>query len=79
MARALRVYTKGDVRMIEKVGCPQPAVPIKKLTAFYPAVLQGSCGVENTPPPKRVAFDRCHDDRKPVRDGVRLDEEWECP
>jgi len=76
-AKALKVYSTSDFKQIRKVGCPQTAVFINELTVSYAAVLQRGHDLEHTSPSERAATVICDNDRESVRDGIRMDEEWD--
>ena len=76
-AKALRVYTTSDLDRIKKVGRGGLVVFISEPTTSRLEVLQGSCDVEDASSSKRAAAVRCDDDRESVRDGIRVDREWE--
>ena len=78
-AKVLRVYLTSDIEGIRKVGCPQ-VVCVNKLTISHAEILQGGNDMEDPSSSERIAIIRRDGDRKsaPVRDGVRMDGEWEC-
>ena len=76
-AKALKVYLMSDLERIRKVGCPQLVMFINELTVPYTAVLQGGHDLEDALPSERVATVGCDNERESVRNGIRMDEEWE--
>ena len=48
-----------------------------ELTVSHAAVLQAGRSLEGAPPSERAIVDRCDDGGQSVRDGIRVDEEWE--
>ena len=77
-AKALRVYKKNDFEEIRKVGGAPLIMFSNELTVPYTVVLQRGRDVEDASSPERVAAVRRDDDREstPLRDGIRVDEEW---
>jgi len=75
--KAVRVHLNDDVEKIRKAGYPQLVAFINELTAVRTEVLQGGRSVEDSSSSERVASVRRDDDRGSVRDGVRVDGEWE--
>ena len=49
---------------------------INEITASRTEILQGGRDVEDAPSSERVAARRCDNDKKTVREGVRVDGEW---
>ena len=77
--KELKLYEPSDKEKIRRVGCRWSslfAVYVDELTAPFIGVLQGSCGMERTSPPERVATARSDYDRCSICDGVGVDVEW---
>jgi hypothetical protein len=76
-ATVLKIYLTSDSERIKKVDCPRFVTLINKLTVSCAAVLRGGHDVEDPSSSKRLAVGGCDNDRKPARDGVTVDGEWE--
>jgi len=76
-AKVLRINLTSDLERIRKVGCAQLAVSINELTGSNTEVLQGGRGMGDPSPSERTPAVGCDGVREPVRDGIRVDGEWE--
>ena len=77
-AEALRVYRTSDFERIRKVG-GAPLIVSSNEPVFHTVVLQGGGDVEDASSPECVTTVRRDDVRgsPSVRDGIRVDGEWE--
>ena len=76
--KVLRTYSNSDLKKIISVGpgcVPFPCVDV--LTRPYIEVLQRGRDVEIPPASKRTIPSGSDDDRGSVRNGIRVDGEWE--
>ena len=78
-AKALRVYKTSNLERTRKVGDAPLIIFSNELTVPHTVVLQGGRNVEDASSPECVAAVRRDDYRQSVsvRDGIRVDEEWE--
>jgi hypothetical protein len=77
VVKVLRVYPASDVGKIRKAGCPRLVACVGELTASCIAVLQGRHDMEGPPSSECAAAVRRVDDRESLRDGIRVDGQWE--
>ena len=77
--KVLRTHLNSDIQRIIGVSCRSRSLTVCLYTdtTLFAEVLQGGHDMENPPTSEYPTVDWSHDVRNPVRNGVRVDGEWE--